>query len=457
VGTAGSWGGGIQFENVNVGLRNVQITDNKAIDKAGAIYLRDSNLNMYNCTIADNELLYGAWGAGIHAQKTGLGGHNYLYITNSIIRDNQNATFPNTGSQLAGDVFSSFGIDMYIHHTDIQGLGNYSNPWEMMAYFQLMLQDPAPGHENTNFDEDPLFITVDENDYHLGADSPCIDAGTDTLTVEGELIVDIPESEYFGAEPDMGANEWETENLGDINGDGSIDVLDVVMLTGFILNDESPVNGDLNSDGSVDVLDIVMIVNIILGEDLARGEKTENAVIYYGNGYCKYEADGAIAGIQLDVRGDYNITSDYLPGGWELVYNESTIMLYSLDGSSLEIETLFEYNGDLIIVESIVADWYGSDVLVREDFLPDAFSLERAYPNPFNPVTTLQYALPEDSRVSLTIYNLQGRVVAELVNDMKTAGYHSIIWNASNHASGMYFVKLMTPEFTKSQKLMLVK
>ena len=57
--------------------------------------------------------------------------------------------------------------------------------------------DPASGHENTNIDEDPLFITVDGNDYHLDSGSPCIDAGTDTLTVGGELEVTHPSNSYF--------------------------------------------------------------------------------------------------------------------------------------------------------------------------------------------------------------------------------------------------------------------
>jgi hypothetical protein len=200
-------------------------------------------------------------------------------------------------------------------------------------------------------------------------------------------------------------------------------------------------------------------VQIILGsgDSLVRGKAVDEIIIYYGNGKVKYESDGNIAGLQFAVNGTFEITEDYLPDGWELEYNENTIILYSLDGSALESKLLFEYNGGLVIEKSIAADWYDSDILSREVLLPKEFNLERAYPNPFNPVTTLQYALPEDSRVSLTIYNLQGRVVAELVNDMKIAGYHSIIWNASNHASGMYFVKMMTPEFTKSQKLMLVK
>jgi len=78
-------------------------------------------------------------------------------------------------------------------------------------------------------------------------------------------------------------------------------------------------------------------------------------------------------------------------------------------------------------------------------------------PNSFNPVTTIQYGLPVDAAVNIIVYDLQGRIAAELANEFKSAGYHTLHWDASNHASGIYFVKMMTEEFTKTQKLMLVK
>ncbi|HIB14258.1 MAG TPA: T9SS type A sorting domain-containing protein, partial [Candidatus Marinimicrobia bacterium] len=89
--------------------------------------------------------------------------------------------------------------------------------------------------------------------------------------------------------------------------------------------------------------------------------------------------------------------------------------------------------------------------------LPEAFSLDRAYPNPFNPTTTLSFALPIDSEVSLSIYNLQGREVVSLVNGNMDAGYHSVVWNADRFGSGVYFVKMVAGEFVNTQKLMLVK
>ena len=89
--------------------------------------------------------------------------------------------------------------------------------------------------------------------------------------------------------------------------------------------------------------------------------------------------------------------------------------------------------------------------------LPEAFSLDRAYPNPFNPTTTLSFAIPIDSEVYLSVYNLQGREVSSLINGNMEAGYHSIIWNADSHSSGVYFVKMVAGDFVNTQKLMLIK
>ena len=94
---------------------------------------------------------------------------------------------------------------------------------------------------------------------------------------------------------------------------------------------------------------------------------------------------------------------------------------------------------------------------LTEVALPEAFSLDRAYPNPFNPVTTLSFAIPIDSEVSLSIYNLQGREVSTLIDGNMDAGYHSVVWDANSYASGVYFVKMVAGEYISTQKLMLVK
>jgi hypothetical protein len=95
--------------------------------------------------------------------------------------------------------------------------------------------------------------------------------------------------------------------------------------------------------------------------------------------------------------------------------------------------------------------------------LPDDFELSQAYPNPFNPVTTLQYALPVESDIVLSVHDIQGRLVTYLENGRKSEGYYEAVWNASNHASGMYFIRMNVYgldnklQFNKLQKIMLVK
>ena len=89
--------------------------------------------------------------------------------------------------------------------------------------------------------------------------------------------------------------------------------------------------------------------------------------------------------------------------------------------------------------------------------LPETFRLDRAYPNPFNPTTTLSFAMPIGSEVSLSVYNMQGREVASLISGIMDAGYHSVLWNADNHARGVYFVKMVDGEFVNTQKLMVIK
>jgi hypothetical protein len=235
------------------------------------------------------------------------------------------------------------------------------------------------------------------------------------------------------------------------------------MLINFIIyDDHAPddtefILSDLNSDGLLNVVDIVMLVDIIIGGDLARENLTHEASFLYGNGMVNYKSDGKLAGIQLEVIGDFEITDNHLPDGWEIANSENTIILYSLDGSSLTEKTLFEYKGDLTIESAIAADWHGSKIQVNSLLLPGDFALTPAYPNPFNPVTNINFSLPIDSEVSISVYNLQGREVSILLGANMNAGYHSVIWNADNNESGLYFVKMVAGEYVYTQKIMLVK
>jgi len=94
--------------------------------------------------------------------------------------------------------------------------------------------------------------------------------------------------------------------------------------------------------------------------------------------------------------------------------------------------------------------------------LPQAFNLYNNYPNPFNPVTTLRYDLPEDALVNITIYDIMGRIVRTLINSQQNAGFKSIQWNATNDAgsplsAGLYLYKIQADNFVQIRKMVLLK
>ncbi len=93
---------------------------------------------------------------------------------------------------------------------------------------------------------------------------------------------------------------------------------------------------------------------------------------------------------------------------------------------------------------------------------PERFSLSQNYPNPFNPRTSISYALPMDAHVRLSVYNVLGQKVTQLVDGPQTAGYKTVWWNGTDDqgdhvASGVYFYRLEAEEFFEVRKMMLVK
>ncbi len=94
--------------------------------------------------------------------------------------------------------------------------------------------------------------------------------------------------------------------------------------------------------------------------------------------------------------------------------------------------------------------------------IPEQYTLESNYPNPFNPSTTIKYSLPTTEQVSLKVYNILGQEVITLVDELQDAGYKQIVWNGrdsygSQVASGVYIYRLQTDKFVQSKKMILLK
>ncbi len=85
------------------------------------------------------------------------------------------------------------------------------------------------------------------------------------------------------------------------------------------------------------------------------------------------------------------------------------------------------------------------------------YALYSNYPNPFNPATLITYQLPKDIHVSLVVYNSLGQEIATLVSQHQSIGKYSIQFNAVNLPSGIYFYKLQAGEFSKVNKMLLVR
>ena len=101
-------------------------------------------------------------------------------------------------------------------------------------------------------------------------------------------------------------------------------------------------------------------------------------------------------------------------------------------------------------------------ILELKIVIPTTFTLHQNFPNPFNPITTLRYDLPEQAFVTLTVFDMLGRKITQLVNTTEEAGFKSIQWDAKNSigrplSAGVYLYQIQAGEFVQTRKMVLLK
>ena len=142
---------------------------------------------------------------------------------------------------------------------------------------------------------------------------------------------------------------------------------------------------------------------------------------------------------------------------------ETDVLTYQEVGLSPEVDYIYKvcsYNeyGFSAYTNTIEVRITKNHSSVFEDkAVSSNFHLGNNYPNPFNPVTRINFNIPEASRVKLTVYNALGQSVAELVNNHMEQGSYSVEWNASRFSSGIYYYKMETEGFTQIKKMILIK
>ncbi|MCH7965384.1 MAG: T9SS type A sorting domain-containing protein [Bacteroidetes bacterium] len=100
--------------------------------------------------------------------------------------------------------------------------------------------------------------------------------------------------------------------------------------------------------------------------------------------------------------------------------------------------------------------------IVENDNIIDEYNLSQNYPNPFNPVTTIRYSIPESGEVTITVYDILGRIVGTLVGDFKQNGNYEVTFNANDLSSGVYIYRITATNngrilFTDSKHMILLR
>jgi hypothetical protein len=206
---------------------------------------------------------------------------------------------------------------------------------------------------------------------------------------------------------------------------------------------------------------------------LANGEfivLAEDTAIF--NDYFP-DVDNVVGNLNFGLSGGGELIRLYNPNGDlidQVTYDDDDPWPDEPDGDGPTLELINPNEDNALPINWSASDGYGTPGGINTSYLsneeqawnPVEFKVYNNYPNPFNPVTTLRYDLPENSFVNITIYNLLGREVRTLVNHNQDAGFKSVIWNATNNqgnpvSAGLYLYQIRAGRYVHTGKMLLLK
>ena len=132
---------------------------------------------------------------------------------------------------------------------------------------------------------------------------------------------------------------------------------------------------------------------------------------------------------------------------------------YCDDNSILNFKLFKASTLELIDLAGNIPEWSNSSNFIiyelhEKGMFPEEYKINNPYPNPFNPVVNLDFEIPMDSHVNISIYDIQGRLVENLSNNQSfERGYHTITWNAENYSSGIYFIRFNGNNIKDTKKI----
>ncbi len=285
---------------------------------------------------------------------------------------------------------------------------------------------------------------------------------------------------------------------GDVNNSGVVNALDITYLINFLYKHgvapkPDTCMGDVNASGTVNALDVTYLINRLYkggpaplcgcGSTLFAPEKPRisgSVSSIYNDGKTEIElnSDAPLAGLEMTLKAidgkTVNIKSDI--AGFELFSSQTgdqiKLGMFDLTGNSKignGTTSILEIDGDVEIVSILGADENANGLAFeivngasKDAAVPGTFALRPNHPNPFNPTTEINFALPKACDATLEVYNITGQKVATLVDGTLEAGEHTVQWDSRDQsgvsvASGIYLYRLTAGEFRDTKKMILLK
>jgi len=266
------------------------------------------------------------------------------------------------------------------------------------------------------------------------------------------------------------------DDRGDINLNGiAYEIADAVVFTNYFIEGLSAftfnIDGqiaatEINGDGyTLTVADLVYLIRVIVGDALPLPMMKTNP-----NAFATFTSRGDVISVDANVElgaalfvFDGQITptlasdASYMELKYGYVDNTTRVLVYSMEkGLSITSGEILHVDGNASLIQVEAAEYRGTSVQTTNKVLPTEFALHQNYPNPFNPTTTIKLELPTATRWAISVFDIQGRTVAEF-DGYSEAGTVTVDWDASGMASGMYFFRADAGTFKATKKMILLK
>ena len=339
------------------------------------------------------------------------------------------------------------GVDFYVMDAQFTPWGGFLT-WNAVMYLQT--GDYSFLVDDSGADLNPAEISFLDLDGDGVPETPYNpNGGRIVMGFEPTCIPVITAISVLGELTSVGC----AGSAGDVNSDGNVDVLDVVAVVGAILGNSELDSGcaDMNGDGEVNVLDVVAMVSQILG---SRGEEASSATFNKTINGVSMKADGVVGAIQMTLSHGDDFSIELTDNAFVADYNTagSTTTLIVVNP---EEDVIFEATGNYSIDEVVAATTAG--YINTSVSVPDAITLEKAYPNPFNPSTSFNINVNKPGNVSVMVYNVNGQLVDVIYDGFLSADVYNMTMNGQGLASGMYIIKASSASINATQKVMLIK